>query len=485
MPETVLPAVLDITTQTPTSGLRALFEPRTIAVVGVSRRHHGLGRRILDALHSAAFPGPVFAITHHGGELDGQPTWTSLRVVPDAVDLAIVAVPRESVSQVIDDCVAAGVKAVVVISAGFAEADAAGRTLQDAVVDKVRRAGIRLVGPNCMGVLNTDPARPMNASFSPVFPPAGGLAMSSQSGALGIVILDLAARRHVGLSTFVSVGNKADVSSNDLLEYWAADPSTSVIALYLESFGNPRRFAQIARAVARKKPIIAVKSGRTNAGAAAAGSHTAALAASDVAVSALFHQTGVIRADTIDEMFDLAACLEAQPLPRGSRVAIVTNAGGPGILAADACTAAGLTVAPFSEAMRSRLAGVLPNLAAATNPLDMIATAGPDHYRAAISVVLAADEVDALMVLYTPVDSASAGSILDAVRAGIVAGRAAAAHTKPGGGMPHGRQWPSVSDSWRRTDSGICVPGERGPRPRQDRTVFGLAVDAGWDPPDV
>ncbi len=411
--------------------LVALFKPRAIAVVGVSRHRRGLGRRILAAVEAAGFPGHVFAVTHAGGDLDGRPTWPSVTGLPEPVDLAIVAVPRDAVPAVIDDCIAAGVLAVVVISAGFAEADAPGRALQAELVAKVRRAGIRLVGPNCMGVLNTSPDRPMNASFSPIFPPAGGLAMSSQSGALGIVILDLASRRHVGLSSFVSVGNKADVSSNDLIEYWASDPATSVIALYLESFGNPRRFAQIARRVARRKPIIAVKSGRTRAGAAAAGSHTAAMAASDIAVSALFHQTGVIRADTIDEMFDLAACLEAQPLPSGERVAIVTNAGGPGILAADASTASGLTVVPFAEATRARLTGVLPSLVAPTNPLDMIATAGPDHYRAAIAAVLAADEVDALVVLYTPVDAADAAATLDAIRAGIVAGRASAKRAKP------------------------------------------------------
>jgi acetyl coenzyme A synthetase (ADP forming)-like protein len=412
-------------------GLRPLLAPRAIAVVGVSRSSRGIGRRILDGLHGAGFPGPVYAITRDGGEIDGHPTWRSVRALPAPVDLAVIAVERSLVSSVIDDCIAASVKAVVVISAGFAEADPAGRELQDALLAKVRAAGIRMVGPNCMGVLNADDRHPMNATFSPCFPKAGGLALSSQSGALGMVILDLASRRHVGISTFVSVGNKADVSSNDLLEYWAEDPGTSVIALYLESFGNPRRFAQIARAVGRKKPIIAVKSGRTQAGAAAAGSHTAALAANDTVVSALFHQTGVIRAETIDEMFDLAACLEAQPLPAGSRVAIVTNAGGPGILAADACVAAGLTVVTFSESTRAKLAPALSSLAVAANPLDMIATAGPEQYREAIATVLAAEEIDALLVLFTPVDPITSKPILDAIAEGIVRHRSHAPRPKP------------------------------------------------------
>ena len=245
-------------------------------------------------------------------------------------------------------------KSLVVITAGFAEAGADGRALQQELVERVRGYGMRMVGPNCMGLLNASPAVRLNASFSPIFPPPGHIGLSSQSGALGLAILALAANRGVGLSTFVSVGNKADVSGNDLLEYWEEDAATRVILLYLESFGNPRRFARLARRIGRTKPIVAVKAGRTRAGSRAAGSHTAALAASDVAVDALFHQSGVIRADTIDEMFDIAACLDAQPLPAGRRVAIVTNAGGPGILAVDACESAGLTVAPFSAETRAR-----------------------------------------------------------------------------------------------------------------------------------
>ena len=413
------------------SGIRLLFEPESVAVIGVSRQARGLGRRIVDALKTNGFRGPVFPVTRAGHEIAGMRSWPTASAVGKPIDLAVIAVPRDAVATAVDDCIAAGAKALVVISAGFAETGPEGRTLQDQLVKRVRAAGVRLVGPNCMGVINASANRPMNASFSPKFPPPGGLAMLSQSGALGIVILDLAARRKVGMSAFVSIGNKADVSGNDLLEYWDLDPNTSVIALYLESFGNPQRFAQIARSVARRKPIIAVKSGRTTAGAAAASSHTAALAASDVAVSALFHQTGVIRADTIDEMFDLAACLETQPLPRGSRVAIVTNAGGPGILAADACAGAGLSVAGLEPRTIERLRTALPSLAVTGNPLDMIATAGSDHFRQAIATLLAADEVDALLVLFTPVDQTTAAPIIDAIRDGIVEGRHRTPHRKP------------------------------------------------------
>jgi acyl-CoA synthetase (NDP forming) len=342
-----------------------------VAVVGVSKNPAGMGRRIFDCLLAAKYRGAIFPINKDGVAIEGYQGFTSVAKVGAPIDLAVIAVPRAAVASVVDECAAAGVKSLVVITAGYAEAGEEGRKLQAELLAAVRKAGMRMVGPNCMGVLNAEADAPMNASFSPIFPPPGGLALSSQSGALGMVILSLATRRHVGLSSFVSVGNKADVSSNDLLEFWETDEATKVIALYLESFGNPRRFAKLARRIGRRKPIIAVKAGRTKAGSRAAGSHTAALAASDTTVAALFHQTGVIRADTIDEMFDLAACLSAQPLPRGGRVAIVTNAGGPGILAADACEAAGLTVVRFSDFTRARLQALLPNVPSVSNPVDI------------------------------------------------------------------------------------------------------------------
>jgi acyl-CoA synthetase (NDP forming) len=262
-------------------------------------------------------------------------------------------------------------------------------------------------------------------------PVAGRVAFSSQSGALGLAILELARERQVGFSSFVSVGNKADISSNDLLEYWEADDQTSIILLYLESFGNPRRFARLARRIGRKKPIVAVKAGRTRAGLRAAGSHTAALAASDIAVDALFRQSGVIRADTMDEMFDIAVCLDSQPLPHGRRVAIVTNAGGPGILAVDACEAAGLTVPALAPETRQRLAAFLPAEASVGNPVDMVASAGPDAYRQAIEATLASPDVDALIVIYTPVDPRSASDTLKAIRDGIADARHLGAVHKP------------------------------------------------------
>jgi acetyl coenzyme A synthetase (ADP forming)-like protein len=407
--------------------IRPLLEPRAVAVIGASRDPSRIGRRVLDALTASGYAGPIYPINPHADEIGGRTAFRRVVDIPDKVDLAVIAVPRAAVPAAVDDCAAAGVRALVVLTAGFAEAGDEGRALQDALVAKVRGYGMRMVGPNCMGVVNAGDGRKLNASFSPVFPPAGRLALSSQSGALGIVILALAAERHIGLSTFVSIGNKADVSSNDLLEYWEDDPATRLIALYVESFGNPRRFARLARRIGRKKPIIAVKGGRTRAGSRAAGSHTAALAASDAAVAALFQQTGVIRADTIDEMFDLAACLDTQPLPRGRRVAIVTNAGGPGILAADACETAGLSVVELSETTRREIARGLPVEAQVGNPVDLIASAGPDQYRRAVEGLLTAEETDALLILYTPVDTTHSAAVVAAIRDGVAAGRAAGA----------------------------------------------------------
>jgi acetate---CoA ligase (ADP-forming) len=406
-----------------TASLRPLFRPGAVAVVGASRDPSSIGYRLLEALIMNHFQGPVYPVNPNAPVVGSIRAYPSVRELAEPVDLAVIAVPRDAVLAVIDDCAERGVRAVVVITSGFAEISAEGRELQQRLVEKVRGYGMRMVGPNCLGLLNTDPQVQLNASFSPVFPPPGRIAMSSQSGALGLAILALARRLQLGLSTFVSVGNKADVSGNDLLQYWEEDDQTDVILLYLESFGNPRRFSRIARRVSRRKPIIAVKSGRTGAGRRAAGSHTAALAANDVAVEGLFRQTGVIRADTLAEMFDLAATLGSQPLPQGRRVAIVTNAGGPGILCADTCEAGGLRVPEVSEATRARLAKFLPPQASLSNPVDMIASAGPDHYRQSIETLLSTDEIDALVVIYIAVDVSQRPVILDAIRAGIQAGR--------------------------------------------------------------
>lgn len=405
---------------TPDTTLRAFFEPRTVAVVGAGRRRGTVGAEIFHNLASGGFTGRVVPVNPAATEIEGIPCYPAIEAIPGEVDLAVIVVPAACVETVIDGCIAKAVPAILVITAGFAETGAEGRAREAAIRDKVRAAGLRMVGPNCMGLLNSDPAFHLNASFSPVFPPPGPIAFSSQSGALGLAILEYAQQLNLGISSFVSVGNKADVSSNDLLEYWAHDARTRVILLYLESFGNPRRFRSIARQVGRSKPILAVKAGRSRAGARAASSHTGALAAADTVVDALLHDAGVIRTETLEELFDAAALLAHQPLPAGSRVAILTNAGGPAILAADACEAHGLTLPALAPDTVAALRAFLPPQASVGNPVDMIATAPADHYRRAIPLLLADPSIDSLLTIFIPplvTDSADvARAIADCAR---------------------------------------------------------------------
>lgn len=401
------------------ASIRPFFCPRSVAVVGASRDSSKIGAHLIDALLGSRFQGPIYPVNPGGGEIAGLRSYARVSDIPEPVDLAIVAVPRDAVLAVVDDCASRGVRALVIITAGFAEVGGHGHELQRQLVERVRGHGMRMIGPNCMGLINTDPGVSLNATFTPVFPPAGRIAMSSQSGALGLAVLAAASNLDLGLSMFASVGNKADVSGNDLLQYWEEDPGTDAILLYLESFGNPRRFARIARRVSRRKPIVAIKSGRTKAGGRAAGSHTAALAASEVAVDALFRLSGVIRAETLEEMFDLARLLGNQPLPAGRRVGIVTNAGGPAILCADACEAGGLTIPVLSEATQSRLKMILADAASLANPVDMIASATPDQYANVVEAMLASGEIDSLIVIYIPVGLSATSAVLGAIEKGV------------------------------------------------------------------
>jgi acetyl coenzyme A synthetase (ADP forming)-like protein len=382
--------------------MTSFFQPEAVAVIGASRNPDRIGSAVLQNLLTCGFTGRLAAVHPSESRLQGVPAYPRATAIPHDVDLAIVAVPAAAVEAVVDDCLAKGIRAICVISAGFAEIGEDGRTRERAIVGKVRAAGGRLIGPNCMGLLNTDPSVSLNATFAPAYPPPGHIAMSSQSGALGVAILDYARQLNIGLSTFVSVGNKADVSGNDLLEYWESDPQTRVILLYLESFGNPAKFSRLARRISRRKPIAALKSGRSAAGALAATSHTGALAASDHFVDALFQQSGVIRTDTITALFDVATLLAQQPLPLGRRVAILTNAGGPGILAADACQAHGLRVAVLEEATRSALAAILPPAAGLNNPVDMLASATPGQYGRALTMLLNDPNVDSAIAIFIP-----------------------------------------------------------------------------------
>jgi acyl-CoA synthetase (NDP forming)/GNAT superfamily N-acetyltransferase len=422
-----------------TASLHPFFQPRSVAVIGASRDASSLGYRILDALAAGGFRGPIYAVNPNATCVNSIPAYPSARELPQGTDLAIVAIPRDQVLSAVDDCAAAGVRALVVITAGFAEADSTGRALQESLLEKARGLGMRVVGPNSMGLVNADPDVRLNASVSGSLPPGGSVAMSSQSGALGLAMLALARQRQVGVSTFVSVGNKADISGNDLLQYWQGDEATRVILLYLESFGNPRRFARITRGVSRSKPIVAVKAGRRAARGLggpqgpqqAPESGAPSLPTGDAAVDALFRQTGVIRAETLDEMFDLAAALDCQPLPAGRRVAILSDGGGPGLLCAGACEAARLSVLPLSETTRERLAAFLPPTTAIGNPLELVFSSSPEPFARAIETLLQASEVDALIPIHTPFGANSSAPMLEAIRQGVAAGRAAGGTGKP------------------------------------------------------
>jgi acyl-CoA synthetase (NDP forming) len=311
------------------ASLRPLLRPRSVAVVGASRDPAAIGHRILEALVEGRFQGRVHPVNPRADSIAAVPAYPSVTAIGRPIDLAVIAVPAAHVSGAVEDCARAGVEALVVISAGFAEVGPEGRARQARLLEQARAHGMRMVGPNCLGVINADPEVRLNASFAPM-PPTGRVALCSQSGALGVAVISLAHRLGLGISTFVSIGNKADVSGNDLLEYWEADDGTDVILFYLESLGEPRRFGRLARRIGRRKPIVVVKAGRSVAGTRAASSHTAALMSPDAAVEALVRQAGIIRADTLEEMFHFARALAHQPVPPGSRVGIVTNAGGPG-----------------------------------------------------------------------------------------------------------------------------------------------------------
>ena len=385
------------------NALKLFFEPRGVAVIGASRQRGTIGGEILHNLLSYGFKGPVYPVNPSATVIQEVPSFPTIEEVPGPVDLAVIVVPATAVVEVAAACARKGVKALVVISAGFSETGAEGKARQAELVSVCRGAGMRLIGPNCMGIANTNPEVLLDATFAPAFPPRGRVGFSSQSGALGFAIMAFAGSLGLGISTFVSVGNKADISGNDLLRYWESDDDTDVILLYLESFGNPKKFSEIARRVGRKKPIAVVKSGRSAAGARATSSHTGALiAASDVTVDALFRQAGVVRTDTLAELFDVASLLANQPLPSGNRVGIITNAGGPGILCADACEARGLEVPVLSRDSQARLRDFLPAGASVANPVDMIASAPAEHYRRAIEIAGTDENVDSLIVIFTP-----------------------------------------------------------------------------------
>lgn len=395
----------DTESAAPTSprSLDPLFSPRSIAVIGASRDRTSIGFAIVHNLLHGGYEGAIYPVNPHARAIHSVPCHPDVAAIPGPLDLALVVVPKRLVPATVTACLAKGARGLVVITAGFGETGAEGRAVEEALREQVRAAGARMIGPNCMGIISTDPTVAMNASFSPTPARQGTIGFVSQSGALGVAILNLAEDLGLGISQFASMGNKADVSGNDLLEYWEDDPATRVICMYLESFGNPRRFVDIARRVGRKKPILVVKSGRTAEGARAASSHTGAIAGADVTASAFLEQCGVLRADTIEELFDVARALDRCPLPAGKRVAVVSNAGGPAIMATDALVGQGLVMADLTPETTAALSALLPAEASVANPVDMIASADEVAYRGCLAACLADPNVDmALVINVTP-----------------------------------------------------------------------------------
>ncbi len=384
------------------SALDCIFRPRSIAVIGVSRRKNSIGREMLHNVIEYEFNGTVFPVNPKAEVIHSMKVYDSIRHVPDDVDLAVITVPKEHVAEALADCGRKGVRGVVVITAGFREVGEEGRQREERLLAICREYGMRMVGPNCMGVVNTHPDVSMNATFAPTPPLRGSVAFLSQSGAMGVAILEHARELNLGCSMFISVGNKADVDTLDLLEYWEDDPDTGVILMYLESFGEPRRFTALARRIVRKKPIVCVKSGRTLAGARAAVSHTGALAGLDVAADALFEQTGILRVDSVASLFDVALALSTQPLPKGDRVAILTDAGGPAIMATDAVVSSGMRMAELSAETKAALRSVLNDEASVENPVDMLGNCTEENYREALPLLLRDPGVDAVVTLYVP-----------------------------------------------------------------------------------
>ena len=407
--------------------LKPFFYPRHTAVVGASRKPTGIGHRIIQSLKEGGFAGSIFPVNPHATDIAGLPVFPSLRAIPGPIDLALIAVPPNAVLGVIDDCAAKQIPAVVLITAGFAETGGSGISLEEQLCARIRLHGIRLIGPNCFGLMNLDPAVCLNATYTPMFPPAGRVALASESGGVGLAVVTAARRLNLGLSSFVSVGNHIDVTVDDLLEYWEQDQATDMILLYLETIVDPRRFRLIAERVGKKKPVVVMKAGRTSAGQSAAGSHTGALATNETAVAALFTQCGVIRASTLEEFLALAVGLSSQRLPSGRRVGIVTNSGGPGVLCADSCAAEGLTVPTLSKETRSVLASFLPPTASLNNPVDVIGFATEEQHAQVVETMLQSDEIDTLIIVHVSVRAQDN----DPVASGILRGIRAARQTDP------------------------------------------------------
>jgi acetyl coenzyme A synthetase (ADP forming)-like protein len=402
------------------AGLDSLFYPRSIAVIGASRQPGSVGHSLLANLLMNRYQGIIFPVNPRASSVLGIKCYPRVLEISDDVDLAVIIVPSRFVASVLEESGRMGIKAAIVISAGFKEIGGKGVELEDRVLEVSRKYDIALVGPNCLGIINTDPVSQMNATFATDMPKAGNIGFVSQSGALCVAVLNYAQEANIGFSKFISMGNKAGVGENELLAYLRSDPKTDVILMYLEDLVDGREFMRIARettgSAKRPKPIIALKAGRTLPGARAASSHTGSLAGSDRVYDAIFEQSGVLRVETLEELFDYVKGFSRQPLPEGPNVGIVTNSGGPGILATDACIRHGLNIPPLSEITVSKLRRVLPKTASLHNPVDLVAEAQAEQYETALRSVLKDRKIHSAIVIltstaFTEVDKISAAVV--------------------------------------------------------------------------
>ncbi len=380
----------------------AIMKPKSIAVIGASTKPKTIGSEIMQRLRDYKFNGNIYPVNPKGGIIEGFQAYTSINEVPGEVDLAVIVVNAKFVLDTIDQCHEKGIKGICIITAGFKETGKEGAELEKQLLEKIRSYGMRCVGPNCLGVLNTDDNIRMDATFAESLPVKGDIGFVSQSGALGGGILNILKDLNLGFAQFVSIGNQADINAETMLEYWENDDEVKQILLYMESIQNPANFRKLASRITKKKPILALKAGRSAAGASAASSHTGSLAGADKAADALLKQSGVIREFSLKNLFSNAKAFSNCPIPQGNRVAIITNSGGPGIMATDAVCESGMQMAKLSDATKDKLRSFLPAAASVKNPVDMIASAPIEHYKQTLETVIADENVDMIAVIYLP-----------------------------------------------------------------------------------
>lgn len=384
------------------SNLDKIMKPKSIAVVGASTKEHTIGSDIMKRLQEYKFNGSIYPVNPKGGIIEGLQAYTSVKEIPGEVDLAIIVVNAKFVLDTIDQCNEKGIKGLCIITAGFKETGKEGAEVEKQLLAKVRQYGMRCVGPNCLGVVNTNPEIRMDGCFAESLPERGHIGFVSQSGALGGGILNILKDLNLGFAQFISIGNQADVNAETALEYWENEEDVEQILLYMESIQNPSNFRKLATRISKKKPVLALKAGRSAAGASAASSHTGSLAGADKAANALLAQSGVIREYSLKNLFATAKVFANCPIPKGNRVAIITNSGGPGIMATDAVCEYGMQMAQISESTKDKLRSFLPSAASVKNPIDMIASAPIEHYKETLKTVIADENVDMIITIYLP-----------------------------------------------------------------------------------